>query len=64
VFVAAADENNVSFLGTQVADIGVRWQVRASQVANMFQSIGVRQGGSDQVSFWSHYHFLKDANLP
>jgi hypothetical protein len=33
-------------------------------VANMFQSIGVRQGGSDQVSFWSHYHFLKDANLP
>jgi hypothetical protein len=30
----------------------------------MFKPIGVWQCRSDQVSFWSHYSIIRDANLP
>lgn len=45
VLIAAADELNIAFLGTEIAHIDIGRQVAARQVADVHGAIGIGQGG-------------------
>lgn len=51
MFVAAADEEDLLTLATQVAGIDVGRNVHTSQMADVYGSVGVRQRRSDGMAF-------------
>jgi hypothetical protein len=50
VFIATADENNIPHLGTQITRINISWYIGSGQMAYVFESVGIGQGGGDEVT--------------
>ena len=50
VFVRTADEHYVTFLQTKVAHVDVGRHIYPGKMADVYASVGVRQGGSDRRS--------------
>ena len=51
VLVAAADEDNVLFLQTQIAYINVGRNIYTGQMADVNTAVGIGQGGGDSCAF-------------